>query len=65
MTWVELFTAFHPVIDVLGTLCLIVLTFGSTLLVIVWVIKKTWKFIVAAGVITLIVVVIKFALIVA
>ena len=62
MTILELYIFFLPLIKILGTICLIALAAGSTLAVIVWFIKRTWKIIVAAGALTVVVVILQLAL---
>ena len=49
MTLARVFNELHPLIDVLGTLTFFVLTFGGTALVLLWFLKKTWKFLVMIG----------------
>lgn len=49
MDIIALYMFFHPLIDVLGTLCLIVLMAGSVLYLAVWIIRRIWKGIVAVG----------------
>lgn len=56
MTIGELYIFFLPLINLLGTFCLIALAAGGTLCAIIWVIKKVWKFILTVGVLTVIVV---------
>ena len=45
----EMYIFFLPLINFLGTICLIALTAGSILLVLAWIIKRIWKGIVAVG----------------
>jgi hypothetical protein len=52
MDIIALYTFFHPLIDVLGTLCLIALMAGSVLYVAAWIICRIWKGIVAVGVLS-------------
>jgi hypothetical protein len=52
MDIIALYTFFHPLIDVLGTVCLIALMAGSVLYVAAWIISKIWKGIVAVGVLS-------------
>lgn len=50
MTFAELYIFFLPLINILGTLCLIALSAGSVLFLMVWIIRRIWKGIVAIGV---------------
>lgn len=52
MDIIALYAFFHPLIDVLGTVCLIALMAGSVLYVAAWIISKIWKGIVAVGVLS-------------
>ena len=56
MTIMELYIFFLPLIQVLGTVCLIVLAAGSVVVTFVWIIRRIWMYIVAAGLITVFVV---------
>lgn len=49
MTIIELYQALQPLIQVLGTITLIVLIAGGTIFALGWIIKKTWKYILALG----------------
>ena len=62
MTIMELYIFFLPLIQVLGTVCLIVLAAGSVVVTFVWIIKRIWMYIVAAGLITVFVVFVGLAL---
>ncbi len=62
MTIMELYIFFLPLIQVLGTVCLIVLAAGSVVVTFVWIIKRIWMYIVAAGLITVFVVFMGLAL---
>lgn len=55
MNLVELYFFFFPVINVLGTICLIALAAASTLYVIVWIFRRIWMYLVAFGVFTFLV----------
>lgn len=52
MNIIELYTFFLPLINLLGTLCLTALIAGSVLFVMVWIIKRIWKGVVAVGVVS-------------
>lgn len=39
----------HPLVDVLGTLCLILLSAAGILWAAAWIIRKIWKFVLTAG----------------
>ena len=39
----------HPLVDLLGTICLIVLIAAGVLWAAVWIIQRIWKFVLAAG----------------
>lgn len=45
MTILELYNFLLPLINFLGTICLIVLVAGGTLFTIAWIVKKLWKYI--------------------
>jgi hypothetical protein len=49
MTWLDLYILFHPLIDILGTICLIALSAGSVLYLMYWILKRIWKGLVAVG----------------
>ena len=49
MTWLDLYFLFHPLIDILGTICLIALSAGSVLYLMCWILKRIWKGLVAVG----------------
>ena len=55
MEILELYTFFYPLIQVLGTVCLIVLAAGSVVVTFVWIIRRIWMYLVAAGVLTFLV----------
>lgn len=55
MEIMELYTFFYPLIQVLGSVCLIVLAAGSVVIAFVWIIRKIWVYLVAAGVLTFLV----------
>lgn len=46
MTILELHTLLQPLINFLGTICLIGLVAGGALMAIAWLIRKLWKVIV-------------------
>lgn len=48
----EMYIFFLPLINFLGTICLVALTAGSVLFVLAWIIKRIWKGIVAVGVLS-------------
>lgn len=50
MSIAELYIFFTPLINILGTICLIALAAGSVLYVMYWILKRIWKGIVAVGV---------------
>lgn len=52
MSIIELYTFLLPLINLLGTVCLIGLVAGSVLYVMVWIIKRFWKGVVAVGVLS-------------
>lgn len=52
MSIIELYIFFLPLINILGTLCLIALISGSVLFMMAWIIKRIWKGIVAVGVLS-------------
>ena len=39
----------HPLVDLLGTICLIVLIAAGVLWAAVWIIQRIWKFVLADG----------------
>ena len=49
MTWLDLYSLFHPLIDILGTICLIALSAGSVLYLMFWILKRIWKGLLAVG----------------
>ncbi len=55
MTLSTLHTLFHPLIDLLGTICLIGLSAAGTLYIIGWILQKIWKLLLAMGVLALLV----------
>lgn len=57
MTIGNLYILCHPLIDVLGTLCLIVLAAASTLYAIIWIVRKIWKFVLTVGAISVLIVI--------
>lgn len=50
MSIIELYTFLLPLINLLGTVCLIALTAGSVLYVMYWILKRIWKGVVVVGV---------------
>ena len=44
MTIENLYIIFHPVIDILGTLCLLALMAGGVLYVGMWVLSRIWRY---------------------
>ena len=53
MTLMDLYILLHPLIDVLGTVTLILLVAGCAVTAVVWFFKTFWKPIVISGVIFL------------
>ena len=53
MTLMDLYILLHPLIDVLGTVTLILLVAGCAVAAVVWFFKTFWKPIVITGVIFL------------
>jgi len=51
MSIIDLYVFFQPLINLLGTLCLIVLIAGSVLYLMYQIIKRIWKGLVALGVV--------------
>lgn len=49
MTILELYTVLLPLINFLGTICLIALLAGGTLFTMVWIMKKVWKCVLAVS----------------
>lgn len=49
MTIIELYAILQPLIQLLGTVCLIVLTVRGAVFAIVWVIRKLWVYILVFG----------------
>ena len=49
MTIVELYVFLQPLIQVVGTICLIGLVSGGIIFSIAWVIRKLWMYILAFG----------------
>lgn len=62
MEILELYTFFYPLIQVLGTVCLILLAAGSVVAAFVWIIRRIWMYVVAAGVLTFLVAIMGLAL---
>lgn len=54
MTIIELYTLLLPLINFLGTICLIALVAGGTIFTIVWFAKTFWKQILAVGALSLV-----------
>lgn len=54
MTVIELFTMLHPLIDFLGTICLIALAAAVTLHVIVSILQRIWRLLLVMGMFALI-----------
>ena len=52
MTIESLYIISHPVIDILGTLCLLALMAGGVLYVGMWVLSRIWRYLLTAGAIT-------------
>lgn len=50
MNLAELYIFFLPLINILGTICLIALAAASTLYVIIWILRRIWMYLVAIGV---------------
>ena len=62
MQFESLFNMFHPVIDILGTICLIALMAGGVLYVLVWIGRRIWKYVLTAGAVTAFVVILALSL---
>lgn len=62
MTIETLFVLCHPLIDVLGTLCLIVLMAAGVLYVTMLIVRKIWKFVLTAGALATFLVILALAL---
>ena len=45
----ELYILFAPLTQFLGTVCLVLLLAASVVVVIVWIFRLVWRFVVAAG----------------
>ncbi len=52
MPFIDLYVFFHPLIDLLGTLCLVALIAGSVLYLMYQLIKRIWKGVVAIGIVS-------------
>lgn len=52
MSIAELYVFFLPLINILGTICLVALTAGSVLYLMYWILKRIWKGVVAVGVLS-------------
>jgi hypothetical protein len=52
MSIIELYHCLQPLINFLGTICLIALVSGGTVFALVWIVKKLWKYILAFGAIS-------------
>lgn len=59
MAIIKLYIFLQPLIDILidilGTICLILLAAAGTLYAFLWIMNKIWKYLLAAGAITLLV----------
>lgn len=53
MTLIEIYILLQPLIDFLGTVCLILLVAGCAVFAVVWFFKTFWKPIVISGVVFL------------
>ncbi len=56
MTIIDLYILLQPLIDILGTICLIALVAGGTIFVMVWFVKTFWKQILTVGAISFVVI---------
>ena len=45
----------HPLVDFLGTICLVLLVAAGVLWTAAWIIQKIWKYVLAAGAVAFIV----------
>ncbi len=57
MTIQALYVFCHPLIDILGTICLIALIAASMLYAIVWIVKLIWRYVLTAGALAILVVI--------
>lgn len=55
MTIQELYIFFQPLTQPLGTLCLILLAAGSVVAAFIWFVRRFWMYIVAAGLLVVVV----------
>lgn len=62
MTIPELYILFLPLIQFLGTVCLILLIAASAIAVFVWIFRLIWRFVVAAGAVAFFVMVLNLVL---
>ena len=58
----SLFIYMHPLIDILGTICLIALMAGGVLYILVWIGRRIWRYVLTAGAITAFVVILALSL---
>jgi ABC-type maltose transport system permease subunit len=58
MTIIQLYTLLEPLIQVLGTLCLIALLAGGMLFAMVWIAKRYWKQILTFGAVSFVLMVV-------
>lgn len=52
----------HPLVDFLGTICLILLVAASVLWTAAWIIRRIWKYVLAAGAVLFLVAVLALTL---
>ena len=62
MSLIELYIWLQPFTSALGTVCLIVLAAAGTLYAVMWVLNRIWKYLLAGGVITVILALAKLVL---
>ena len=65
MRLLELYIWLQPLTSALGTICLIVLAAAGTLYAAMWILNRIWKYLLAAGVLTVILALAKLVLIMA
>ena len=52
----------HPLVDLLGTICLILLVAAGVLWTAAWIIRRIWKYVLAAGAVLFLVAVLALTL---
>lgn len=53
MTVPALYIFFQPLIQALGTICLLGLAAAGVIVILLWIFRMIWRFVVAAGALTL------------